>query len=531
MRAIQWLRSRQEERELAYWLSLVAYDKSDRSLINRAYLIYLCVFFAIWIFIMLTFFAGGGAMILRLIHPDDPIQAAVFVEIIVLAAWNIVALWQATHHSPVAFSEQDAALICQMPVSRRQVVLRWSLMPWLKSAIPLWLVTVVVGFSLAEISMPGQMAASRIFSYAGYGLRAWAAVIPVQAALFLVQWIIGVLRLQKDEDRRWIVWPVMAVAIGLSVYVLSHSFTAAAGGFATFLTFPLLVGFGIGSLSSVLLVGVLVVFLLGAALAWAADPFSLSRAAQETQGLEAFSSALRYGFTAYAAEMQTKKHLGVSQAPSRLPAPAGPGILIWKDVLQSRRTLNLAAVFNWFSLFAIMAGVPFLPDLGSRILAIAFWILQAGKVVVIRLRSDLACWSMVRQLPIAHKKFLFNDLALSALLAILAGSLGLAAGSLLFHRQLPNLIVLLPGLVAAAGGMAAFDVIRRSRSNLLLNGSVPEVSAVGILLGVAAAAVSVLMASLWQGILAVILSVLVGLFLAWVAFALAANSYRNIDAD
>ncbi len=526
MRAIHWLRSRQEERELAYWLSLVSYDKNDRSLGNRAYLAYLCVFFAIWIFIVLTFFAGVGAMILRLIHPDDPIQAAVFVEIIILAAWNMVGLWQATHHSPVAFSEQDAALICQMPVSRRQVVLRWSVMPWLKSAIPLWLVTIVIGFSLAEISLPGEMAASRIFSYAGYGLRAWAAVIPVQAALFLAQWIVGVLRLQKDADRRWIVWPVLAAAIGFSICVLT-----ATGGFATIFTFPLRVGFGTGSLSSVLMIGALAVLLLGTILAWAAGPFSLSRAAQETQGLEAFATAMRYGFTAYAAELQTKKHLGVSRAPSHLPAPAGSGILIWKDYLQSRRTLTLGTFFTWFSLFAIMVGIPFLPDLGSRVLAIAFWILQAGRVVIVRLRSDLACWSMVRQLPIAHKKFLFNDLALASLLAILAGGFGLAAGSLLFHRQLPDLIVLLPGIVAAAGGMAAFDVIRRSRSNLLLNGSVPEVSTVGILLGVAAAAVPVLMASLWQGIFPVIFSVLVSLFLAWVAFALAANSYRNIDAD
>ena len=39
MRAIHWLRSRQESRKLAYWLSLVAYDRGDRSLSNRIYLL------------------------------------------------------------------------------------------------------------------------------------------------------------------------------------------------------------------------------------------------------------------------------------------------------------------------------------------------------------------------------------------------------------------------------------------------------------------------------------------------------------
>ena len=40
MQATHWIRSRQEESELAYWLSIVAYDRRDRSFNNRIYFLY-----------------------------------------------------------------------------------------------------------------------------------------------------------------------------------------------------------------------------------------------------------------------------------------------------------------------------------------------------------------------------------------------------------------------------------------------------------------------------------------------------------
>jgi len=534
MRAVHWLRARQEERELAYWLSLVSYDHGDVSFSNRLYLVYLIAFFSVWIFAMLTFFASGGAMILRAIDSDNPVRAAIFVEILVLLAWNGFLLWQATRRSPVAFSEQDAVLICQTPVSRRFIVTRWLLMPWLKSAIPLWLVTITVGFSLAEITLPGQMAANRILSYAGYGLRAWIAILPFQLALFLLQWIVGTYRLQKDFDRRWIAWPVMAAAISLSIYLL-WSFTAsgAASVFSAnqvkILALPFLTGFGTGSLfPPILLGGILAVALLGI-LCLVSGTFSLSRAAQETQGLDVLNMALRYGFTSYATDLQTQQRLGISRGPSRLPAPAGAGILFWKDILQSRRTLRMGTVFNWLTLFAFMASIPFLPDLGSRFFALIFWVIQVGKISVVRLRSDLSCWPLVRQLPIKRRIFLLNDLSMAALLVMVVSLAGLALAAIITHSQISELAALIPGVVAASAGMAAFDVIRRSRSNMLLNGSVPEVSAIGIFLGAAATAVPVFIEILWPGVIGVVLSIIMSLLMGWGTLNLAAHFYRNID--
>jgi len=202
MRAVDWVRSRQEERELDYWLSFVAYEKQDRSIINRLYLIYLVLFFSLWLFAMLTFFASGGAAVLQLLSPTDTSHAAVTIEVALLGAWNVYALWQACVRSPVVFTEADQALICQTPLNRRFVTIRWLLMPWSKSAIVFWIAAIIIGFSVAEISIPGVIGADHILEYARYGLRPWSVMLPIQLGLFIFQWVIGIYRLQKYKSRR-----------------------------------------------------------------------------------------------------------------------------------------------------------------------------------------------------------------------------------------------------------------------------------------------------------------------------------------
>ena len=84
---IHWLRTRQEESELGFWLSLVSYDRKDQSVVNRAYLIYLIIFFSGWIFLTLTLLASGGAIVLQAILPGRPEQAAIGVLVLILASW------------------------------------------------------------------------------------------------------------------------------------------------------------------------------------------------------------------------------------------------------------------------------------------------------------------------------------------------------------------------------------------------------------------------------------------------------------
>jgi len=537
MRAVHWLRARQEENELAYWLAIVAYDRRDRSLNNRIYLLYLIIFFSVWIFVVLTFFASAGSIILRFLNPVNPVRAALFLEILLLAVWSVIVFWLSMKRSPVVFSEQDEVLVCQTPVSRRWLTLRWILMPWFKSAILFWLGAVVLGFSVAETTMPGAITANRILEYAGYGFRAWVVVIPIHLALFALQWAHGIVRLQKDQERPWLPWLVMPTAILLFLFLLAFTnnpnpdqlipWTRIVSG----ITYPLQAGFGLGNIPISILIGGLSALAALGIMVWSSGTLSLSRAAQETREVEQLETALRYGFTSYARQLQDQRRLGVNRAPSRLPAVAGAGSLIWKDVLQSLRSFRLSSFFIWFRLFLPMLGFVFLPDLGSRALVIGFWVIQLGQAVVVRIRGDLSLWPVSRQLPISHKKFLKFNLLPAFLLSLLVSEAGLIMGSVIFKTPTGGLAILLPGIAASVAGMAAFDVIRRARGYLLIAGSVPEVSAGGIILGLLVAAVPWLIAQFFPGIIGLILSTLSSLGLTVLAFSLASRSYQNIDAS
>ncbi|HMN60791.1 MAG TPA: hypothetical protein PJ988_10530, partial [Anaerolinea sp.] len=399
MRAIQWLRSRQEQYELIYWLSVVAYDHRDRSLNNRIYLLYLTLFFSVWIFITLAPIAGGGARLLYMLNANDSLSAACLLEVLAVGAWSVFALWGAQRRSPVVFTEQDALLVCQMPINRRHVVLRWFPMPWLKSALPFWVFSIALGFSFAEAISPGGWAANRIFEYAGYGIRTWLVILPIHLALFSLVWATGIYQRQRDIERPWLAGLVTTIALAILAFLLVFMIQPPASAplvwhaLAGLLLFPIQAGFGAGSLSTALLASWLLAAFVFAILYLVSGAFSLSRAAQETRETETINTAFRYGLSAEGHDLMTQNRLGVSQPPTRLPALAGAGVLAWKDALQSQRSFQLAALLDWLSLFGVMLSLPFLPDFGNLAFAIAIWVFQAGKLSVTRLRGDLACWT------------------------------------------------------------------------------------------------------------------------------------------
>ncbi|PKO05522.1 MAG: hypothetical protein CVU41_12915 [Chloroflexi bacterium HGW-Chloroflexi-3] len=532
MKAVNWLRSRQEEREIAYWLSFVAYEKSDHSFNNRIYLLYLILFFGVWVFVTLTFFASGGVMLFEIIHPDNPAQAGLMVEIILLAVWSLYSVWQATRRCPVLFSEEDGLLISQTPLPRAGIILRWLWMPWLKNAIPFWVVAVTLGFSLAEVTIPGAMGANRIFEYTGFGIRAWMAILPVHLVLFGLHWLLGAIRLStrgKSNHWLWIAIPSLALFYGILILSLGGGVIPSVVKIVDLILISLRIGYFDVFNWLVWMMGWLLAFLVLVILYRVSMNFSLSRAIQETGKIELISTASRYGFTSLVEQEKTQRRLGVEQKPTRLPAIAGPGVLIWKDVLQTKRTFRLTGLLTWLQILGFLFVIPVLPDIGSRGIVIILWIIQLAQISVKRIRSDLSVWPLIRQLPLSHKKFLINDLGFTYLLAVLISLAGFLLGGVVFGMQMPGLVLLVPGMIAAISCAAVFDVIRRSRSGLLLNGSVPELSAGGILLGILFTGIPLLTYVLIPGILGMLLSFLLSWGMAYLAFELASYAYRNID--
>jgi hypothetical protein len=294
------------------------------------------------------------------------------------------------------------------------------------------------------------------------------------------------------------------------------------------LLLPVRAGFGAGSLPAAILLTWLAVLAILTILARVSRTLNLSRASQETAEIEKLNTARKYGFGSYAQELKTQKRLGMGRAPFRLPAPSGPAVLLWKDVLQSLRLLRLSGLLDWLILFSLGLSIPLLPDFGSRAVASAFWLIRVGKISAIRLRSDLACWPIARQLPVSPHAFIGYDLGLAYLLVILLTLSGLGAASILAGAPLDRLAALVPGITAGMAGMAAFDVIKGAYSNLLTGDSIPDVGARGVILGLILALIPMAINQLVPALAGLLLAAFFSLVLGAAALYLAGSTYRKI---
>lgn len=507
MKAIHWLRSRQEERELTYWLSLVAYEKSDHSFTNRLYLLYLVLFFSAWVFVTLTFFASGGALLLVTIGPTNPGQAISLIELILLASWSLYFSWKATRRCPIIFAAEDGLIISQTPLNRAKIVFRWLWMPWVKSAIPFWLIAITLGFSYAELKIPGAIGANRFFEYSGFGLHAWLAVLPLHLILFVISWVIGVMRCSTKEKDHWkcyLVFGLLVLVFGVITFSFSNFYPSIQVWIkiiADILLSPFQIGFFPVFNWYIWLIEWGFIFLLFFVLLRAATRFSLSRAVQETHQSEFIHRAMQYGLNQVVAEQKIQQKLGVLQKPARIPAMEGRSALLWKTLLQTWRNFQLADFFSWLQIFGLMFFFQFLPDFGSRTIVLIVWVLLTAQRVVKDLRTDLSLWPIIKQLPISSKDFLLYGYFPTFLLNIIINLVGILLGSLLFGtEELIGLLLLFPGMIAAIFFTAGFDVVRNCHTPLLLNGAVPELGAGGILLAIIFSGAPILINELVPGI-------------------------------
>ncbi len=533
MKATHWLRSRQEKSELGYWLSFAAYDQDDRSFLNRAYLIYLFFFVAIWLFVMLVLFAKYGALVLGFVNPNNPASAAAAILAVIFTGWNVAAILSSSRRSPVVFSEQDSTLVCQTPVDRRFLVLRWMWMPWLKNAILLGLLAFMLGLSLAETKFAGAFTANHLPEYLAYGLRALITFLPLHMAFYALQWLMGVIRLQKNRQRNWLIIPAMAIAILLLIVVLLSNLSFTATPFLRGLASPVTAfvnnGFSLTNNPLTLpLEGVIAMISLFL-LFLSAKGFNLSRAAQETREVEFLTNAARYGFTDLVDQKQLRNRLGSGQKSISLPVLEKGNGLKWKNTIQAWRGYRWRDLWTALVLFSITLGLPLLPTFWSRMLAVLFWIMQLNPLFVRRLRSDLEAWMIVQQLPITRKSLLLNNLIFDLIPPLIVSTLAIIFITL-FTRQFEwGLWLTLPGLFMVIGSSAAFDVLRRSKSSLLITGSIPSTGVQSILLGLVGTAISMACLSFLPDLPGIILAILSSFLVGFLFFGIAVRAFRNLE--
>ena len=193
MRTLLWLRWREALDEIAYWLRLFDYDLQDRSLSNRAYTLYLLIFFLWWtigvVAIVSTFAVsyGQGLEPNLLTQVRSYAPAAIFVAQIGLGC-------SALRTSPFKLTTPDMAYLSNASGLRLPLILTKFVMavalPMLIGCGAGYFGTLIFSSSLTEL----QLYASAVLNAVMVGL---ATVATVSLA-----WLLGLLRMSLDRPHR-----------------------------------------------------------------------------------------------------------------------------------------------------------------------------------------------------------------------------------------------------------------------------------------------------------------------------------------
>ncbi|MBE0699944.1 MAG: hypothetical protein IH586_23710 [Anaerolineaceae bacterium] len=522
LRAVWLVRSRILRMDLGFWMILLGYDLKLKRFTNRLYLVYALIFFALWIFVVLTLLADYGARGLKLLPLSSPLASAVLIGVLSLSGLFLVELFQAARRSPFTFSDEDALHFCMTPLDRRLVCLEWLLEAWARSELAVGAVSIVLAYSLVEALASHPLTPADLPMYILAGVRMFLVAAPLYLALKSIAWAAGAWRLRgmrEPGNLRW-VSPVLVLIVGGGLVLGGPQSLVA---ILAPLSLALQAGLGQAPWSVGLAIG-LVTAALGIAVLWRVSAAtSLARAAQETRDRQVVQAAVITGQAELANELAQQKRLRGEQLPSRIPTGTGVAALLWKNVVQTQRLFRLTDLLPWLGLFGLALSFVMLPNWGTRAWSLVMWVLFSEQQMVRPLRRELARWWIIRQMPFRSELRVTAMLALPVARVWLAGFSGLAAAVLLGVRVSPVVFWLYLVSVPCVGFAAAWHVLQRSKTQELIAGRVPDVGLLGVLLGALALGLNGLFAWLAQGLPdSIAFLVLVGegagvLYLFWLA--------------
>ncbi len=481
--------SRRMLSQLAYWLSALGYNLGDRSVMNRIYLLYFCGFWGAWGVAMLALVGGGLARGLANVQASiSPDRLMVALPAGLLIAWAVVTLWRVTGRSPFVFSEEDAYLVCQTPLSRRRVALAWFAQGMFGFVVVLASATIILAFAIVAWRFPSEPGMSLLsFSLRTSGLGL-ILVLPAQLGMQAALWSVGALRLRGRDRPGWLRPAAMAGALALLV----GSFVPSA---APILAAPFSLPFdaAFGHPAQVIPLGIVIVIswlglLAGLGLLVAVSgKMSLGEAARETTHVAAIGLARSYGQFELVDAILMRRRLGTTHGTSRLVTGGGRAIVLRKAVLQSRRTFRVRDALGLIWVLGLSAGMFRTSSLVLQLIIAGVWTVNLGGFMTIRLRNDLAHWWLWRSLPLPGQTLFAQELAVPWGLASLMGWLALLVSDMAGPAVLVG-VVLVPLLAASVAMASSADILRRARARVLMSPSladenVPRVGASGVIWG------------------------------------------------
>jgi hypothetical protein len=536
MQAVWMVRSRQLQSRFRFWLALVGYDRNDKSLLHKIYLVYAGVFYTLWSFAVLSLVAGGAGRLLGVVQEisglDSPALSAAALGVLGILLWVLLAAYNASRTSPLIFSEEDSYLIAQTPADRRSVALAWLVGQWPRTLLPISAVAVTLGFAILENLSAGNLNASDIPRYLLAGFRSLSVTVFLQLGLLALVWALGAYRLQSDRYRPYSkLAPVLAGALLLLALLptalarLSETnvlgaliYAAARSPFLAPINRVLQAGFGATAWEAgmALALGWTILGLL--LLVASARSLNLSRASQESRSGAAWESAMLAGNTRQLEEISRRRRLGLGYAPSRLltglhQGRSGWRALFMKDLLQISRDGWLRSISSWSAVFFLAAVGALIPvwiqgDIGAQAFSLLYWMVLLVNRSTTRLRNDLETWAVFRQLPLPAGRLILAEILSAVLFGSLATWAGLAAAWLLQPylavtsapaalslAQLVVWTILTPVLIAAIALGSVLDVIRQSKSANLLSGYAPLPGFLSLVIGAVVSLLSILLST------------------------------------
>jgi hypothetical protein len=542
MGPVWFVRSRQLAESLRHWLIVVGYDRRDHSLTHKIYLVYAFIFFALWIFAMLAFLSSTALQFLAPFHLSSIPAAATGFSTIMLLVWGLYTAYQAGKHSPMSFSENDAYLICQSPVSRRAVAFAWLTGSWPLQAALMGAVGVVLAYASTEAALAGQTTLADAPLYLMAGLRCLLVMVPVVGGVQALVWAFGCLRLRGSSrlPRLWMVPTALGLILVVGLFASGSPLQNLTSGpwsvILSPLIFPLASGYGLENWLSGLLAGAAWV-VVGASTLWlTANGINLGQAAQETTRQVARQNAAASGFNDVADQITLQQKLGVGHLPASFTAQPGWGIILWKNLLRTERRGAWSFFSAWLIIFLTGLAAVLIPDWGGRGWALLVWGRLVSQQTNLYQRADLAMWGLFRSLPIPPRLTLLADVAvpaalatLLAWLAILGGGLAGTTGGLTAWAAL-----LVPGLVLGFGLGSAVDILRTAKSQVLMAGNAANTGWVNLAITASLLALAVVSAGwlagkglpLW---LACLVAFFLGLLAIWGLLELARNMLKRVE--
>ena len=462
---------------LAYWCQVLGLDLRDRSLNNRFYFVYFCAFWLVWVGVVFAMLGSALTGIFKYLAISSPPDLVILLGAFIMAIWGLTQFWQVTGRSPFVFDEVDAALLCQTPVRRRSVGLAWFLMDWFWTVLAFAAGAILLSYPLAEAALSHAASVRDLPIYFAAILRALMIVLPLQMGLQAGIWGLGALRLRRDKLPSRLPWLrviILLFGVGLLVALFLPSWRAI---LLAPLIFPLQAAFSqMLSLSTWLIRAglTLVILILGITglMVWSVR-MHLGQAAQETR-LQSIIQLARSTMNYDLAEIFLRQgRMKATRSPSRLPVRSGTWVLVWKDLVQSWRSLRANQVMRWFRTFFLGLGIFLATGWVVKLIIGTLWAISLGSLVTDRLRNDMARWWLLRSLPVRNSVLLITQLGSACGLGLLLGWLALA----LTNPPSPYgwlTAALLPFLVTNTALGSARDILVHTKARVLMAPNLAE---------------------------------------------------------